>query len=152
MMSTPGERQARAMGRREAEDVFLHVEWLLGYAHVLPGGLAGALRAYRADLLSWCAAQPWAAPGHQARYAALANALHDEIAAGLWGPGARLPLPAGMRAGRHESMPTTHSALFVLAVRGVVARERGGYYVLPPGPDPGQASTGRMTRPSAGRP
>ena len=125
-----------APDRDQAEAITHVVDRLLGDVHLLPPGLAVTLRAYREHLLRHCARQPWAQPGNRARYARLADTLAGNITAGIWQPGDRLPWLPHFEEAYHVKPATARRALFVLLVRGHLARDRSTYYVLPPALDP----------------
>jgi Bacterial regulatory proteins, gntR family len=122
-------------GREDAEAITWHIDSLLSDSDLLPPALAATLRAYREHLLRHCAAQPWALPGNRARYAILAQAIERQIADGHWKPGQRLPFLLHLEKAYRENGKTVRHALFLLTVRGFLARDRLTYYVLPPGLD-----------------
>jgi hypothetical protein len=123
-----------APGREDAQAITWQVDGLLCDDHLLPSALVAALRAYRENLLRHCAARPWAQPGNRARYARLSAIIEHEIADGVRRPGDRLPF-LHLDKAYHEAGKTVEHALFLLTVRGVLARDRLTYYVLPPGLD-----------------
>jgi hypothetical protein len=125
-----------APGREEAEAISWHIDALLADGYLLPPALAATLRAYREHLLRHCAAQPWAQPGNRASYARLADTLAASITDGTWKPGDRLPWFSHLEQAHHARKKATRYALFLLLVRGHLARERLTYYVLPPALDP----------------
>jgi Bacterial regulatory proteins, gntR family len=126
-----------APDRDQAEAITVVIDRLLGDGHLLPPGLAVALRAYREHLLAHCARQPWAQPGNRARYARLADTLHRNITDGTWQPGDRLPPLMHLEATHHVKPETIRRALFLLLVCGHLAHDRSTYYVLPPALDAG---------------
>lgn len=120
-------------GREDAEAITWQIDYLLSDGDLLPPALAATLRAYRENLLRHCAAQPWALPGNRARYAVLADRIERQIAEGHWKPGQRLPFLLHLEKAYRENGKTVRHALFLLTVRGLLARDRLTYYVLPPG-------------------
>jgi hypothetical protein len=99
--------------------------------HALPAGLMAALREYKSALLANTAGEPWAQPGHRARYATLADLIERELADGKWQPGERLPSDAYFAETHGVNGDTVERALHVLTVRGRLALEHHSYYVLP---------------------
>jgi hypothetical protein len=120
--------------RETAERVTWMTEMLLSYGgHALPVGLRAALREYKSALMVECASQRWARTGHATRYGRLADLIGQQIADGEWRTGERLPSDSYLAARHAEKRETVQHALYVLAVRGQLALERGAYYVLPRG-------------------
>jgi hypothetical protein len=117
--------------REAAEVVTWLIDGLIRDSDTLPPHLTVTLRTYREELLRRCASQPWARPGNRARYSQLANTVARHIADGIWKPGDRLPASTNLAQDYREREKTMRRALFVLAVRGLVARDRLAYYVLP---------------------
>jgi hypothetical protein len=115
-----------------------HITWLTdgllsdgGYA--LPSGLAAVLREYKSALLAGCANEKWARTGQRTRYGRLADLIGQQIAAGEWKPGQRMPYSGCLGPRYGEKRETAERALHILAVRGQLALDGGAYYVLPPG-------------------
>jgi hypothetical protein len=136
LMATTSGAVMTAPGREEAEAITWHIDGLLADGYLLPPALAAALRAYREHLLAHCARQPWARPGNRARYARLADAFHGSIIDGTWRPGDRLPWLPRLEQAHGGQAKTVWHALFLLLVRGHLARDRLTYYVPPPALDP----------------
>lgn len=113
-----------------AQSIALQVGGLLTVSHALPGGLTAALRSYQAELMRLCAYEAWARPGHSSRYGRLADTIGRHIADGTWQPGARMPSAPYIAKTYYEKEKTVDRALFVLAVRGNLAKDLLTYYVL----------------------
>jgi DNA-binding GntR family transcriptional regulator len=82
-------------------------------------------------LLITCASEKWARGRHPARYGRLADLIGQQIAAGEWETGQRVPSSHCLAESHGEKQDTVRNALHVLAVRGRLALESGAYYVLP---------------------
>jgi hypothetical protein len=132
-----------APGREDAEAIAWHIDGLLADGYLLPPALAATLRAYREHLLRHCAAQPWARPGNRASYARLADTLQGNITDGTWKPGDRLPWLTHLEEAYHAREKAMRHALFLLLIRGHLARDRLTYYVLPSVLDPADEIDGR---------
>ncbi len=117
--------------RETAEAIVWHLDGLLSDSHVLPPGLATALRAYRTKLLRHCVDEAWARAGNRTRYGKLADTIGRHIADGTWKPGERMPSASYLAKEYCEKKKTVKCALFVLHVRNRLAQDRQAYYVLP---------------------
>lgn len=117
--------------RETAEDLTWHIDGLLENSLALPPRLAITLRAYRDELIRQCAREAWARNRHCSRYARLADTIEQHITDGTWKPGQRMPSGTCLGKTYREKAHTVRRALFVLTVRGRLARDGQTYYVLP---------------------
>lgn len=118
---------------RETAHVIIHMtDGLLSHGgHVLPTGLAAALREYKSALLAECSGKKWAWPGHPTRYGFIADLIGQQISDGKWNPGERMPSICHLAAMYDAKTATIEASMHVLATRGRLAFESGSYYVLP---------------------
>ena len=122
----------RVPDRETAHRITQMTDMLLSHGvHLLPAGLAAALREYKSALLAECSEEKWARTGNPARYGIMADLIGQQIADGTWKPGERMPSAHHLAVMHSAKKDIAARALFVLAVRRRLALENGSYYVLP---------------------
>lgn len=122
----------RAPDRETARRITHMTDMLLSHGgHLLPAGLAAALREYKSALLAECSDEKWARPGNPARYGTMADLIGQQIADEKWKPGERMPSARYLAVMHGAKKDIAEKAMYVLAVRRRLALENGSYYVLP---------------------
>ncbi len=120
------------MSTVQEDQVLAELAWLtdrlLTHRHLLPNGLAVMLRAYKSALAQRPAGAS-AAFGPSYRYAQVCDQIGQRILDGEWKPGQRLPPVRAFTKTYGASERTVARAIHALALRDVLTRERGAYYV-----------------------